>query len=95
MTFAYSLDNRLAARSLSVGVTIRSVTLMSLAVDHAMASIIRDCNISRLLRLQRTGEKEDSFEGGKMLTGEDLAMRYGGCGRALSLPIFLEKRNLL
>ncbi|CAM9476828.1 unnamed protein product [Ascophyllum nodosum] len=53
---------------------------MSLAVDHAMASIIRDCNISRLLRLQRTGEKEDSFEGGKMLTGEDLAMSLGERG---------------
>ena len=68
---------------------ICSVILMSLAVDHVMANIVKDCQLSRLLRLERTEEKEaEKFEGGEMLTGEDLAMRYGGGGRALLLPIF-------
>ncbi|CAN0090332.1 unnamed protein product [Ascophyllum nodosum] len=57
------------------------VILMSLAVDHVMANIVKDCQLSRLLRLERTEEKEaEKFEGGEMLTGEDLAMSLGQRG---------------
>ena len=85
------------ARKIGEG-TLRLVCLTKVDANELcpVVSIVRDCQLSRLLRLQRTGEKEaDTFQGGKMLTGEDLAITYRGGGRALSLPIFLEGKRLL
>ncbi|CAN0009141.1 unnamed protein product, partial [Hapterophycus canaliculatus] len=55
------------------------VTLMSLAADHLVASIVHDSSLYRNLRLQRPGEqgREDGLlgsEDGQMLTNEDLSM---------------------
>ena len=66
---------------------------MSLAVDHLMANIVRNCKLSRLIRLKRIGEKEaESFQGGEILTGEDLVMRYAGGGGRSRCPSFWKER---
>ena len=78
MTFAYSLDNRLAPCSLSVGVIIRSVILMSLAVDHAIASFCR----SRLQHFPFASPPTNG-RGGRELRG-----RKGADGRGLSNEVW-------